>query len=228
MYKIFIVEDDPTISSVISKMLSSWGNETVCAKDFTHVFEEFCECVPSLILMDIYLPFYNGFYWCSRIRSVSKIPIIFISSASDNMNIVTAINMGGDDFISKPFDLDVLAAKVNAVLRRAYSFSVGTHLIEAGGAVLDTGSASLLIGKDRVELTKNEFRILSVLMENKGRTVSRSDLIAKLWETDSFIDDNTLTVNINRLRKKLSEHLPNEPELIKTRKGSGYIIENDK
>ena len=174
------------------------------------------------MLLDISLPFFNGYHWCSEIRRLSKVPIIFISSASDNMNIVMAMNMGGDDFIAKPFDLHVLAAKVQAVLRRTYDFSGQTSLLEHRGAILNMGDATLTYEGKKVELTKNEYKILQNLLENKGRAVSREALMTKLWETDCYVDENTLTVNVTRLRRKLEavglEHF------ITTKKGIGYMV----
>jgi DNA-binding response OmpR family regulator len=173
--------------------------------------------------MDISLPFYNGYHWCSEIRRISKVPIIFISSASDNMDIIMAINMGGDDFISKPFDLSVLTAKVQAMLRRTYDFAGQTNLLEHKGAILNTGDTSLTYKEIKVELTKNDFKILQYLMENKGRTVSRDALMTRLWETDCYVDENTLTVNVTRLRKKLDA--AGLKDFISTKKGMGYIVE---
>lgn len=222
MYRIFIAEDDEVIARVISEGLGCWEYETRCANDFRDVLREIEEYSPHLVLLDITLPFYNGFYWCGQIRQKSSVPIIFISSASDNMNIVMAMNMGGDDFIAKPFDMSVLTAKVHALLRRSYDFAQKAGTIEFCGARLSTADAALYVGEERVELTKNEYRILLTLFENKGRVVSREKLMNKLWETDSFIDENTLTVNIARLRRKLSA--AGLDDFIKTRVGMGYIV----
>lgn len=205
MYKILIVEDDETIAKAIKNTIESWNYNALCITDFRDIMKEFVAYSPHLVLLDISLPFYNGYYWCSEIRKLSKVPIIFISSASDNMNIVMAVNMGGDDFIAKPFDLNVLTAKVQAMLRRTYDFAGQSSLIEHKGAILNTSDATLTYNNQKIELTKNEYKILQVLIENKGKVVSRDTIMAKLWETDNFIDDNTLTVNITRLRKKLDE-----------------------
>ena len=223
MYKIFIVEDDEAIARACAKSLSAWGYDVQCCGDFRRVTEEFSEYDPQLVLMDITLPFYNGFYHCTEIRKISKVPIIFISSASDNMNIVMAMNMGGDDFIPKPFDLSVLSAKVLAVLRRTYDFSGQMSVISHKGAVLNTADASLSYNGEKLSLTKNEYRILETLMENKGTVVSRDSLMNRLWETDCFIDENTLTVNVARLRKKLDGC--GLTGFISTKVGMGYIIE---
>ncbi len=224
MYRIFIVEDDQVIAKAMQKRLEAWGYEALCVEDFREVLSAFIEYTPSLVLMDITLPFYNGYYWCTQIRQVSKVPIIFVSSASDNMNIVMAMNMGGDDFIAKPFDLDVLMAKVQAVLRRTYDFTgQATGLLEHRGAILNTGDTTLVYEGKKLELTKNEYKILWMLMEHKGKIVSRDAIMTRLWETDSYVDDNTLTVNVTRLRKKLGE-LGLE-HFIKTKKGIGYVVE---
>lgn len=223
MYKIFIVEDDEVISKTLKSSLEAWDCEVKCAGEFKNIMGEFVAFQPHLVLMDISLPFFNGYYWCQEIRKVSKVPVIFISSASDNMNIVMAINMGADDFIAKPFDLNVLTAKVQAMLRRTYDFVGKTNLIEHKGAILSTSDATLTYNGDKIDLTKNEYRILQVLMEAKGETVSREYLMQKLWESDSFVDENTLTVNVTRLRKKLESAGLND--FITTKKGMGYMVE---
>lgn len=203
MYKILIVEDDMTIARSMKKHLTSWGYEVEYITDFHDVMASFVSIDPQLILLDISLPSFNGFHWCSEIRKVSKVPIIFISSASDNMNIVMAMNMGGDDFISKPFDLNVLTSKVQAMLRRTYDFTGQTNLLQHKGAIVNVSDGTLTYDSQKIDLTKNELKILQFLLESKGKTVSRDALMTRLWETDSFIDDNTLTVNVTRLRKKL-------------------------
>ena len=223
MYKIFLVEDDDAIAGAVAKHIRSWGWEARRAGDLTRVLEEFQAFGPHLVLLDIGLPFRNGYHWCAGMRKVSRVPIVFLSSASDNMNIVMAMNMGGDDFVAKPFDLDVLTAKVQALLRRTYDFGAAAPLLEARGAVLDTGDNSLTYEGQKLELTRNEYRMLQVLLEQKGRTVSRETLMQRLWETDSFVDENTLTVNMARLRRKL-EGL-GLTEFIRTKKGLGYLIE---
>lgn len=222
MQKILIVEDDAVIAGAIRASLEAWGYAAREVTDFKNVIAEFTAFEPQLVLLDISLPFFNGYHWCAEIRRLSKVPIVFISSTSDNMNIVMAVNMGGDDFVAKPFDLEVLMAKIRALLRRTYDFTQAAPVIEAGGAVLNTGDATLYIGEERVDLTKNEYRILEVLMGGKGKVISRDMLMTKLWESDSFIDDNTLTVNVTRLRRKLEEN--GLSDFIKTKKGLGYII----
>ena len=223
MHRIFIVEDDAVIADVVERHLSGWGYQVRQCRDFEHVLEEFAAFDPQLVILDISLPFFNGYHWCRSIRQLSKVPILFLSSASDNMNIVMAVQMGGDDFVAKPFDLSVLTAKVQALLRRTYDFGPAAPLLECGGAVLNLSDASLTVGQARVELTKNEFRILRLLMEHRGKIVSREAIMTCLWASDSFVDDNTLAVNINRLRKKLAA--AGLGDFIRTRKGAGYQVE---
>ncbi|MGI6068890.1 MAG: response regulator transcription factor [Blautia sp.] len=221
-YKILIVEDDLTIAGTVANQLSSWGYQVKCVEDFQNVLQEFAGFDPQLVLMDLSLPFYNGFHWCDEIRKISQIPILFLSSASDNMNIVMAMSRGADDFISKPFDMGVLVAKVQAMLRRAYSFGGTSNILEHGGAILNLANTTLTWNGEAVELTKNDFRILQILFENAGKVVSREAIMTKLWENDSFIDDNTLTVNMTRLRKKLEA--VGLKDFIVTKKGLGYRI----
>lgn len=222
LYRILIVEDDGVIAAAIHRHIAAWGLEVKTASDFQHVLNEFISYAPQLVLLDISLPFFNGYHWCREIRNISKVPIIFLSSASDNMNIIMAMNMGGDDFIAKPFDLDVLTAKVQAALRRAYDFGGQTNLLECKGAVLNTSDATLTFCNTKIDLTKNDYRILQTLFENKGKIVSRDTLMAKLWETDCYIDENTLTVNVTRLRHKLEA--AGLKDFITTKKGVGYLV----
>lgn len=223
MYRLFIIEDEAGIAQAIKTQACAWGMEVKICEDFTNVLKEFAEFQPHIVLLDITLPFFNGYHWCSEIRKISQVPIIFISSAADNMNIVMAMNMGADDFIPKPFDQSVLMAKLQALLRRAYNFSQGTPVIEHCGAILNTGDNTLTYKEEKIDLTKNEYRILLSLMENKGKVVSREKLMERLWETDLFVDENTLTVNVNRLRKKLDA--AGLEDFIRTKHGVGYIIE---
>ena len=222
--KILIVEDDRGIADAIQKQAEKWGLQAKCVQDFRNVMAEYAEYDPQLVLLDISLPFFNGYHWCSEIRRVSKVPIIFISSASDNMNIVMAMNMGGDDFIAKPFDNSVLIAKIQALLRRTYDFGTGRTILEHKGAILNTGDNTLNYKEERIELSKNEYRILFILMDNKGSVVSREKLMEQLWETDSFVDENTLSVNVGRLRKRLDT--AGLEDFITTKFGVGYLIEN--
>lgn len=224
MYRILIVEDDLGIAQAMQNQIQTWNLEAKCVENFRDVMKEFAAYDPQLVLLDISLPFYNGYYWCTEIRKVSKVPILFISSASDNMNIVMAMNMGGDDFIAKPFDLNVLVAKVQAVLRRTYDLSGKVPILEHRGAMLNLYDMSFVYNGQKINLTKNEFRILQTLMEKKGRMVSRDTLMTKLWETDDYIEENTLTVNIARLRRKLEA--AGLSDFITTKVGEGYIIES--
>ena len=225
MYTIMIVEDDEVISQVLSRQLRRWGYQVQDVEDFETVLDQFHELQPDLVLMDISLPFFNGYHWCTEIRKSSKAPIIFISSAKDNMSLVMALSMGADDFIAKPFDLDVAVAKIQALLRRAYDFGPQAGQMEYRGAVLSLGDAVLSYQGKTLELTKNEFKILQTLLENQGSTVSRESIIRQLWQDDSFIDDNTLTVNVARLRKKLEE--TGLSGWIITKKGLGYMAPLD-
>ena len=203
MYRIMIIEDDQAMAEAMEKQIRSWGNECLCVRDFQNILPVFVEYDPHMVLMDIMLPFFNGYHWCSEIRRISNVPVVFISSASDNMNIVMAMNMGGDDFIPKPVDLQVMTAKIQAVLRRTYDMAGKVPVLEHRGAVLNLNSAALTYQGERKELTKNEFRILQTLMENKGKVVSRDTLMTRLWQMYSYVEENTLTVNVTRLRKKL-------------------------
>lgn len=273
MYRILIVEDDKVIAEQIGKYLGKWGYEVEAVKDFADVMGQFAAYEPQLVLLDIGLPFYNGYYWCGEIRKVSQVPIIFISSASDNMNVVMAVNMGGDDFVVKPFDLEILQVKIQALLRRAYAFTAPGTVLEYRGVLLNMTDMSLSCrkktdgmpedrderqtdvreqgegemrleeadgetqrdeagtdksgagresGGGRIELTKNEFRILQTLFEAAGGVVSRDMLMKRLWDDECFVDDNTLTVNINRLRKRLAEI--GLGDLILTKKSVGYLL----
>ena len=223
MYRIMIVEDDSTIAEALKRHLEGWDHETVIAEDFKNIMAEFTRVEPDLVLLDIGLPFYNGFYWCTQIRQVSDVPIIFISSASDNMNIVMAMNMGGDEFIEKPFDLHVVTAKVQALLRRTYSYRGSASLMEYKGCILNLADATVTYQDRKTDLTKNEFKIFQCLLENAGKIVTRDEIIARLWESDAFIDENTLTVNVARLRKKLAQI--GLEEAVVTKKGIGYMVE---
>jgi len=222
MYTVFIVEDDEVIATELAKSLQSWGFGAVIARDFANVAQEFLRAEAQLVLMDISLPYYNGYYWCERIRRSSRVPIVFLSSRSDTADVVMAVNMGGDDYIAKPVDAELLIAKVQAVLRRAYDYepSAKTRFC---GAEFDAGASCLTCGGKRRELTKNESRILSALLEKSGAIVSREELMLRLWDSDEFVDDNTLTVNVKRLRKTLAE--AGLEDCVKTHKGQGYSID---
>ena len=223
-YRILLVEDDETMVDILKRNLEKWGYLVHVAEDFQNVMQEFQDFEPQLVLMDISLPFYNGYYWCGEIRKVSKVPVIFLSSSGDDMNLVMAINLGADDFVAKPFRMEVLTAKIQAVLRRTYTFgTVSPSVLTHKGITLNLDTSVLSYGQEKLELGKNEFGILRTLMEHPGKIIERSVLIRNLWETESFIDDNTLTVNVTRLRRRLEDiGLKN---YILTRKGMGYYVE---
>ena len=222
MYKIMIVEDDEIISNSIAGYLEKWQYSTREVQNFQNVVHEFVEYSPDLVLMDINLPYFDGYYFCEEIRKISKVPIIFISSANDDMNIVMAMNIGADDFIEKPFKLVVLKAKIEALLRRVYNFNSGTNLIVYKDVIFDMSRDEIKCGEELAELTKNESKILTVLLENREKIVSREEIINALWQSDNFIDENTLSVNVNRLRAKLKRI--GVDEFITTKKGKGYIV----
>jgi two-component system response regulator protein BraR/BceR len=225
MYRLLLVEDDDVIANVIREYLGRWGYEVHCVEDFNDVISCFARIGPQLVLMDISLPFYNGYHWCREIRKLSSIPVMFISSASDNMSIIMAVNMGGDDYIQKPFDLDVLRAKIEALLRRTYAYNEQTAWLEHRGVLFNTLDGTIIYQNKKIELTRNEFKIMQLLFENIGKTVSRESIMKRLWDDECFIDDNTLTVNINRLRRKLEE--ASIRDFIHTKKGLGYLIEGE-
>ena len=222
MIRIFIVEDDAIIAQEVAKSLRSWGFDAVIAAAFDRIDEEFAQAGAQLVIMDISLPYYNGYYWCERIRRSSKVPIVFLSSRADTADVVMAVNMGGDDYIAKPVVMELLIAKVQAMLRRAYDYETGANL-RFLGAEFDAAANSILIGENKRELTKNESRILAALLDKRGQVVSREELMLKLWDSDEFVDDNTLTVNVNRLRKTLAD--AGLGDCVKTHKGQGYSIE---
>ena len=222
MRKVFIVEDDEVIAAQVSKHLETWQMKAKVAQDFQNIIEEFNEFKPDIVLIDLKLPAYNGFYWCGEIRKVSQVPIVFVSSADENMNIVMAMNMGADDFISKPFDLQVLTAKLQAILRRSYGENIAVHELEVKNVRLNLDDTSASVGDEKLELTKNEYLILKTLMEQAGKVVSRESIMEKLWGADEFVDDNTLTVNVTRIRKKLEA--AGTEDFIATKRGLGYIV----
>ena len=225
MHKILLVEDDEVIRQQVKKMLEQWGYEVVLVEDFMEVLSIFVKVEPHLVLMDIGLPLFNGYHWCQEIRRVSKVPIMFLSSRDQAMDIVMAINMGGDDFVTKPFDQNVLLAKIQGLLRRSYEFGKDQSLLEYMGVILNLKAMDLVYQGEVVSLTKNEFQILQVLFERSGNIVSREDLMKELWNSDFFIDDNTLSVNVARLRKKLEA--VGLKDFIETKKGVGYGLRHD-
>lgn len=225
MHKILLVEDDEVIRQQVKKILEQWGYEVVLVEDFMEVLSIFVKEEPHLVLMDIGLPLFNGYHWCQEIRKVSKVPIMFLSSRDQALDIVMAINMGGDDFVTKPFDQNVLLAKIQGLLRRSYEFGKDQSLLEYRSVILNLKAMDLVYQGEVVSLTKNEFQILQVLFERSGNIVSREDLMKELWNSDFFIDDNTLSVNVARLRKKLEAVGLND--FIETKKGVGYGLRHD-
>jgi len=221
-YKVMIIEDDLNAAQSISNFLETFGLQCIYLENFQEVTEEFVKYKPEIVLLDITLPRYNGYYWCEEIRKISKVPIIFISSTSDNLNMILAMNMGGDDFVIKPFDLNFLLAKINSLLRRTYDFQGVMNIIACGDVVLDLDNAKLQYKGNIMELSRNDFVILKELMTHKGKNVSRDDLMQALWSDNTFVDDNTLTVNITRVRNKLSKI--GLEDFIITRKGMGYQV----
>ena len=223
-YRILLVEDDEMMVEILKRNLGKWGYLVQGIIDFQNVMDEFQSFEPQLVLMDISLPFYNGYYWCGEIRKVSRVPVIFLSSSGDDMNLVMAINLGADDFVAKPFRMEVLTAKIQAVLRRTYTFGMSSpEVLVHKGVTLNLDSQILAFGDQKLELGKNEFGILRTLLEHPGKIIERTELIRNLWETESYIDDNTLTVNVTRLRRRLEEIGLND--YILTKKGVGYYVE---
>ncbi|WP_207694576.1 DNA-binding response regulator [Enterococcus sp. DIV0212c] len=223
MAKIMIIEDETTIRELISEELQKWQFETFGTTDFNNVLEDFQREEPQLVLLDINLPVFDGYYWCQKIREISKIPIIFISSRNTNMDMIMAMNMGADDFVTKPFQIDVLIAKINALLRRSYNYSeVGSEIMSHNGITLNVDNGSMEINGEVIDLSKNEYRLLYILIKKHGKILTREKLLRALWEDERFVDDNTLTVNINRLRKKIEQ--AGLEGYIETKVGQGYIV----
>ena len=223
MYKILIVEDDKALCNNIKASISKWNFEGIAVQNFEDILKEFVKHNPHLVIMDINLPYFDGFYWCKKIRDISRVPIIFLSSRDSNMDIVMAVNMGGDDYVTKPFSMDILLAKMQALIRRAYSYGqVDEQIIECNGVILNINDGTLTYNEKKIELTKNEFKILQLLMKNKGKIISRDKIMRVLWESEYFISENTLTVNVNRLRSKLEDI--GLKDLIVTKKSQGYMI----
>lgn len=218
-----MVEDDASMSAALCAELRRWGYHVQQAEDFQNVMDTVQRFDPHLVLLDVMLPFFNGYHWCREIRKRSNVPIVFLSSAADNMNIVMAMNLGGDDFLSKPIDLSVMVAKLQAVLRRSYERSGALPVLEHRGVVLQLSDSSLSYKGQCMTLSRNEFRILQTLLEQKGQVVSRDTLMLRLWQADCYVEENTLTVNINRLRRKLAGI--GLTDFIRTRVRAGYIVE---
>lgn len=223
MYKIMIVEDDRSLCTNMKEMLIKWGFDVVLVDNFENITAEFAGKKPDLVIMDVNLPYFDGFYFCNKIREISKVPIVFVSSRDTNMDIIMAMNTGADDYITKPFSMDILIAKINALLRRTYSYGdQPSDLVECDGVILNLMENTLIHKEEKIELTKNEFKVILLLMKNRGKTISRERIMRALWDDDNFINDNTLTVNINRLRTKL--YYMGLKDYIVTKKGYGYMI----
>ncbi|MDD9271905.1 response regulator [Paenibacillus sp. GCM10023248] len=219
---IFIVEDDASIFNLLKERLEKWSLHVTGPHNFEDIRSDFVNSQPQLVILDIQLPKFDGFHWCREIRAISKVPILFLSSRDHPMDMVMAMNMGADDYIQKPFNIDVLLAKIQALLRRTYAYGEeAADVIEWNGAVLLMNRGVIRKDGTDVELTKNEFFILSTLIKAKNEIISRHELIRKLWEDEHFVNDNTLTANITRLRQKLA--LLQLEEAIVTKKGLGYM-----
>ena len=222
--KILIVEDDNNIAEILANELSVWGYDTVCVKDFNNVLDEFKSEKPELVLMDIILPYFNGFYWCQKIREISKVPLMFISSKSEDIDIVQAMQFGGDDYIVKPINIQIVRAKIVALLRRSYDFAEETDYLTFGNVKLLLSAAKLEFMGRVAELTRTELMILETLFKDRGAVSKRDKIMDKCWQEENFIDDNTLAVNMTRLRKKLAEI--GLDDFIQTKKGIGYFLNN--
>ncbi|EOT40876.1 MULTISPECIES: two-component system response regulator SapR [Enterococcus] len=223
MAKIMVVEDEGVIRQLIMEELKKWQFDVFGTTNFENVFDDFLEQEPQLILLDINLPVFDGYYWCQKIREVSKVPIIFISSRNTNMDMIMAMNMGADDFVTKPFELDVLVAKINALLRRSYNYSeANSETLVHNGLTLNVDNSTMMINDEVIDLSKNEYRLLYILMKNNGKILSREKLLRALWDDERYVDDNTLTVNINRLRRKIEQ--AGVKDYIETKVGQGYLV----
>lgn len=223
MAKIMVVEDESVIRGLIMEELKKWQFDVFGTTDFEEVFNDFESQDPQLVLLDINLPVFDGYYWCQKIREVSKVPIIFISSRNTNMDMIMAMNMGADDFVTKPFEIDVLIAKINALLRRSYNYAEGSsETLAHNGLVLNIDNSTMELNGETIDLSKNEYRLLYILMKNNGKILSREKLLRALWDDERFVDDNTLTVNINRLRRKIEQ--AGMKGYIETKVGQGYIV----
>ena len=223
MKEILLIEDDFDLAKQLSLSLSKWGFSVDLIDDFNNIREEFIDKKPRLVIMDVNLPYYDGFYWCEKIREISKVPIIFLSSRDSNMDLIMGINNGGDDYITKPFSIEVLITKINAILRRSYDYVSLDSIIYYKDTILDMEKCTFKYEDNIIDLTKNEMKILSVLIKNKGKVVSRDKIMMSLWNDDEFVSDNTLTVNVTRLRSRLKDELELN-DFIKTKKGIGYMI----
>jgi DNA-binding response OmpR family regulator len=223
IYKILIIEDDINMTEIVKKILERWGFSAYICENFDDILKLFVEIDPHILLLDINIPAFDGFYWCKKIREISSVPIVFVSSRDSSMDIIMAVNSGGDDYIQKPFDSNVLVAKLQAIIRRTYEYSkYDNQVMECNNLIIDMNSMNVYYGNESSMLTKNEFRILKTLIENQGKVVSRENLMKQLWNEDIYVNENALTVNINRLRKKLENM--GAKDFINTKKGIGYVV----
>lgn len=220
--KIMIVEDDLTIANELGKVFERWNFTPMVVDDFEHIMESFRELKPHLVLLDVNLPYYNGYYWCGEIRKESEVPIIFISSVSDRMDMIMAMQMGADDYIPKPIDMQFTVSKIQALLRRTYDFTVQSDMFEFGGVHLDIAKSEVIYNAKNTSLTFTELQILTVLFQHQGQYVSREDILDYCWQNNQFIDDNTLAVNMTRIRKKLRSI--DLERFIETKKNFGYRV----
>lgn len=222
LFKLLLIEDDSTLFNEIKERLTQWSYDVYGIQDFSNVTQEFIEIKPDLVIIDIQLPKFDGFHWCRMIRSHSNLPIIFLSSRDHPTDMVMSMQLGADDYIQKPFHFDVLIAKVQAILRRVYNYNTDNLELKTWcGATVDYERNVLTHDMGSIELTKNEIFILKLLIEKKNKIVTREELINSLWDDKRFISDNTLTVNVNRLRKKLDEL--GLGVFIETKVGQGYM-----
>lgn len=226
MKRIFIVEDDYELRKIIKKELAKFDYEAVDTDDFKNIIFEIERSVPDLILLDINLPYYDGFYICRALRKKKDIPIIIISSRDTTMDQVLGLEMGADDYITKPFKIEILLAKIKAIFRRIHKEDDEEIALDNYNLCLDERNMTLSYEGKIIELTKNEFKIMSVFINNKNRIIKREELLSELWDDCMFVDDNTLTVNITRVKSKLKEL--GLDEIIRTKRGVGYILDMDK
>ena len=222
MKKVLIIEDDLDLALEMKRTLEHWQFDVRLTKAFNQIIETFLEYEPMIIILDINLPFFDGFYWCKKIRQISTVPIIFLSSRDSNLDLMMAIHHGGDDYLTKPISSDILVTKINAIMRRTYDYVSNSNLVYLDNLVVDFEKGTLKHNNKTLELTKNEMRILTTLIKQKGKIVTREQLMINLWNDDEFISDNTLTVNVNRLRARLKEI--GIDDFIQTKKGIGYLI----
>ncbi len=222
-YRIYVVEDDGMLAEEICRLLMKWEYEVRIAEMFDNILDEFLTVQPHVVLMDVNIPRYDGFYWCKKIRDVSNVPIIYISSRDSSMDVIMGMNNGGDEYLTKPFDNAVLVAKLQAVIRRTYKYNLlESHVLRYRGLTVQLDEATAVYDNKKCELTKNELKILRLFMENQGKIVTREALMRSLWDDEIYVNENTLTVNVNRVRLKLEEL--GLQSFIMTKKGMGYMI----